>query len=110
MIAANKCAAEFLCDQGAPGPFVVHQGFRTDRLEEAKVFLEKHRTDLKDTALDTLEGYRAVLADLGQGEHTLPLREMVNRLLSRAMLSDQPGPHMGLATAAYTNDQDIRSP
>ncbi|GIR90326.1 MAG: hypothetical protein CM15mP89_3310 [Gammaproteobacteria bacterium] len=86
-----------------PGPFVVHQGFRTDRLEEAKVFLEKHRADLKDTALDTLEGYRAVLADLGQGEHTLPLREMVNRLLSRALLSDQPGPHMGLATAAYTN-------
>ena len=103
MIAANKCAAEFLRDQGAPGPFVVHQGFRTDRLEEAKVFLEKHRADLKDTALDTLEGYRAVLADLGQGEHTLPLREMVNRLLSRALLSDQPGPHMGLATAAYTN-------
>jgi ribonuclease R len=28
---------------------------------------------------------------------------MVNRLLSRALLSDQPGPHMGLATAAYTN-------
>ena len=26
MIAANKCAAEFLRDQGAPGPFVVHQG------------------------------------------------------------------------------------
>ena len=103
MIAANKSAAEFLRDQGAPGPFVVHQGFRTDRLDEAKVFLEKHRADLKDTALDTLEGYRAVLADLGQGEHTLPLREMVNRLLSRAQLSDQPGPHMGLATAAYTN-------
>ena len=103
MIAANKCAAEFLRDQGAPGPFVVHQGFRTDRLEEARVFLEKHRADLKDTALDTLQGYRAVLADLGQGEHTLPLREMVNRLLSRALLSDQPGPHMGLATAAYTN-------
>ena len=103
MIAANKCAAEFLRDQDAPGPFVVHHGFRIDRLEEAKVFLEKHRADLTDNALDTLEGYRAVLADLGQSEHVLPLREMVNRLLSRAVLSDQPGPHMGLAAEVYTN-------
>ena len=103
MIAANKCAAQFLRDAGAPGPFVVHQGFRTDRVGEAKTFLEKHRTELKDVALDTIEGYRAVLADLGRDEHGAPLREMVNRLLSRAVLSDQPGPHMGLATEAYTN-------
>ena len=103
MIAANKCAAQFLRDTGAPGPFVVHRGFRADRVEEAKTFLEKHRSELKDTALDTIEGYRAVLADLGRDEHAAPLREMVNRLLSRALLSDQPGPHMGLATEAYTN-------
>ena len=103
MIAANKCAAQFLRDAGVPGPFVVHQGFRTDRVGEAKTFLEKHRTELKDVALDTIEGYRAVLADLGRDEHGAPLREMVNRLLSRAVLSDQPGPHMGLATEAYTN-------
>ena len=103
MIAANKCAAQFLRDTGAPGPFVVHRGFRADRVEEAKTFLEKHRSELKDTALDTIEGYRAVLADLGRDEHGAPLREMVNRLLSRALLSDQPGPHMGLATEAYTN-------
>ena len=35
MIAANKCAARFLRDAAAPGPFVVHQGFRADRTEEA---------------------------------------------------------------------------
>ena len=103
MIAANKCAARFLRDAAAPGPFVVHQGFRADRTEEATTFLEKHRADLKDTALNTLEGYRAILSDLGQKEHELPLREMVNRLLSRAVLSDEAGPHMGLATEAYTN-------
>ena len=103
MIAANKCAAQYLRDAGAPGPFVVHRGFRADRVEEAKTFLEKHRAELKDVALDTIEGYRAVLADLGHDQHGAPLREMVNRLLSRAVLSDQPGPHMGLATEAYTN-------
>jgi len=96
MIAANKCAAQYLRDAGAPGPFVVHRGFRADRVEEAKTFLEKHRAELKDVALDTIEGYRAVLADLGHDQHGAPLREMVNRLLSRAVLSDQPGPHMAL--------------
>ena len=50
-----------------------------------------------------MAGYRAVLADLAGTGHSLPLREMVNRLLSRAILTDQPGPHMGLATEAYTN-------
>ena len=32
MIAANKCAWKFLSEARAPGPFVNHQGFRTDRL------------------------------------------------------------------------------
>jgi ribonuclease R len=103
MIAANKCAGEFLSDAGAPGPFVNHQGFRTDRLGEAKTFLQKHREDLSDIAIDTITGYRTVLADLGQHDHALPLRDMVNRLLSRAHLSQTPGPHMGLATGVYTN-------
>ena len=103
MIAANKCAAQFLKAAGAPGPFVVHQGFRADRLAEAKTFLEKHRPALKEAALDTVTGYRAVLAELGQDTEGQPLREMVNRLLSRAVLTDKPGPHMGLATEIYTN-------
>ena len=103
MIAANKCAAIFLSEAGAPGPFVVHQGFRQDRSEEAKTFLEKHRAELKDTPLDTVAGYRTILADLGQTNHEQPLRDMVNRLLSRAVLSETAGPHMGLATEAYTN-------
>jgi VacB/RNase II family 3'-5' exoribonuclease len=103
MIAANKCAGRFLRDAGAPGPFVNHQGFRRDRLGEAKTFLQKHREDLAEVAMDTITGYRTVLADLGQHGHALPLRHMVNRLLSRAHLSQTAGPHMGLATEVYTN-------
>ena len=103
MIAANKCAAQFLKAANAPGPFVVHRGFRADRLEEAKTFLEKHRPELKETALDTVAGYQAILADLSREDHAQPLRDMVNRLLSRATLTDKAGPHMGLATEAYTN-------
>ncbi len=103
MIAANKCAAQFLQAANAPGPFVVHRGFRADRLDEAKTFFEKHRPALKDAPLDTVAGYRTILADLAQEDHGQPLREMVNRLLARATLTQKPGPHMGLATEAYTN-------
>ena len=103
MIAANKCAAQFLKAANAPGPFVVHRGFRADRLEEAKTFLEKHQPELKETALDTVAGYRTILADLSREDQAQPLRDMVNRLLSRATLTDKAGPHMGLATEAYTN-------
>ena len=35
--------------------------------------------------------------------HALPLRGMINRLLTRAELSTEPGPHMGMALDAYTN-------
>ncbi|MDA8555660.1 RNB domain-containing ribonuclease, partial [Luminiphilus sp.] len=70
---------------------------------EARTFLEKYRPSLKETPLDTVAGYRSILADLSQGDDGQPLREMVNRLLSRANLTDKSGPHMGLATEAYTN-------
>ena len=103
MIAANKCAGAYLRDQGAPGPFVVHRGFRSDRVEEARTFLEKHRAPLKQEPIETLAGYRSVLADLADPEHELPLRDMVNRLLTRAEFASEPGPHMGLATPIYTN-------
>ena len=42
MIAANRCAARFLAEHGATGPFVTHPGFRADRLEETRKFLEMH--------------------------------------------------------------------
>lgn len=103
MIAANRCAANFLAMADASGPFVVHGGFRKDRLEEAKEFLQKHRPDLVDEPLETLAGYRKVLAELASPANELPLRGMVNRLLTRAELSTSPSEHMGMALQAYTN-------
>ena len=103
MIAANRCAARFLAMADASGPFVVHGGFRKDRLNEAKEFLKRYLPELEGTAIDTLSGYQQVLAALAQPEHELPLRGMVNRLLTRAELSTSPAEHMGMALQAYTN-------
>lgn len=103
MIAANRCAGQFLADAGASGPFVVHRGFRKDRLEEAKAFLTRYQPALADEALDTVSGYQKVLRGLALSDHPLPLRAMINRLLTRAELSAKPGYHMGMALQSYTN-------
>lgn len=103
MVAANRCAAHFLAMADASGPFVVHGGFREDRIAETKEFLSRHKPDLVDVPFETLAGYRQLLAALASSENTLPLRGMVNRLLTRAELSTTPSEHMGMALQAYTN-------
>ncbi|KAA1188980.1 VacB/RNase II family 3'-5' exoribonuclease [Pseudohalioglobus sediminis] len=103
MIAANRCAARHLAESSASGPFITHPGFRSDRQKEAQKFLEMHAADVAAADLSTVDGYRKVIRELSRPEHELPLRTMVNRLLTRAEISAQPAPHMGMALEYYTN-------
>lgn len=103
MVAANRCAARFLADSGANGPFVVHDGFRRDRLKDRDRFLARYADSLSEADIDSLEGYRELINHLAAADHELPLRSMVNRLLTRARLSVRSGPHMGMSLPAYTN-------
>jgi ribonuclease R len=102
MVATNRCAATLLAEAGASGPFVVHDGFRRDRLKDRQKFMELYLPDA-DLDPDSLEGYRDLLRQLAASEHELPLRTMVNRLLTRARLSKNPGAHMGMSLPLYTN-------
>jgi VacB/RNase II family 3'-5' exoribonuclease len=103
MIAANRCAAELLREHAATGPFVCHPGFRGDRLDELRAFLEMHAPELADEDASTIEGYQRIMQGLANSSSPLPLRAMVNRLMTRASLATVPGPHMGMAIATYTN-------
>jgi len=103
MVATNRCAARFLTQNDASGPFVSHPGFRTDRLDEARKFLDMHAPEVATESLDTVAGYRAVMQHLSASDSKLPLRAMVNRLLTRAELVTSSAPHMGMALPAYTN-------
>ncbi len=103
MIAANRCAASFLREHKANGPFVTHAGIRPDRLDEARKFLTMHAPQVAELDPTTVEGYREIMRCLSTTDHKLPLRGMVNRLLTRAGLSQEPGPHMGMALETYTN-------
>jgi len=103
MIAANRCAALFLAEHRATGPFVVHDGFRRDRLKDRDNFLKRYLPGSEDVDPDTLEGYRTLVLKVQASQHELPLRSMLNRLLTRARLAKNPGPHMGLSLPVYTN-------
>jgi ribonuclease R len=103
MVATNRCAAKFLSKHSANGPFVVHPGFRKDRTEEVKEFLQMHAPALAELDPHTVEGYSNIMRGLSSPENTLPLREMVNRLLTRAEFSSTAAPHMGMALDVYTN-------
>jgi ribonuclease R len=103
MISANRCAARFLSEHEATGPFVAHPGFRPDRLDEAKKFLAMHAPDVAQRDPTQLEDYRDIMRCLSAPEQALPLRAMVNRLLTRAELGNQSAVHMGMALPSYTN-------
>ncbi|MCX2982680.1 VacB/RNase II family 3'-5' exoribonuclease [Halieaceae bacterium IMCC14734] len=103
MIAANRSCALFLADNGRDGPFVRHDGFRTDRSQEVKKFVAKFLPDFIAKPLDEVANYRAIMKLLAASPAGLPLRSMVNRLLTRAELSTKPGPHMGMALPCYSN-------
>ena len=103
MVATNRCAARLLAEHDASGPFVSHPGFRQDRLDEARKFLGMHAPELADVDLGSREGYRDVIKGLSSSQGTLPLRAMVNRLLTRATLTTKSAAHMGMSLPAYTN-------
>lgn len=103
MVATNRCAARFLADNKAGGPFVAHAGFRSDRLEETHKFLTTHAPDLAALDPRSVDGYRDIMRGLAAPGHELPLRAMVNRLLTRAQLGVEPANHMGMALPCYTN-------
>lgn len=103
MVAANRCAARFLSEHKCSGPFVSHKGFRPDRHAEVKKFLEMHAPELAELNLSDRKDYRKIMTVLSSAEHPLPLRNMMNRLLTRAVVVNKPSPHMGMSLDAYSN-------
>ena len=103
MVATNRSAARFLRLNNASGPFVNHAGFRQDRHEEVKKFLNIHIDDLSSKDLENLADYREIMTGLSCADQALPLRSMINRLLTRAELSVKPKHHMGMNIEAYAN-------
>lgn len=120
MVAANRCAADFLADDAAL--FVVHNGFRSERSEQIATLIaaelpEKSANDvtrLADyidliqtldlaTPSDTVTEASIEAAIEAPGKTTpLPVRAVLSRWLTRSQLSTTAAPHFGMGLTRYT--------
>jgi VacB/RNase II family 3'-5' exoribonuclease len=105
MVAANRCAAEWLRNDDAL--FVNHPGFRPERLEMIRKLVASHCPAL--AAADggvpdptTLDGYIATMQGLENAANELPLRAVASRALARSQFSRRAAPHFGMGLPVYT--------
>ena len=100
MVAANRCAADFLRDQCAI--FVSHRGFRSERRDNVKKLLAAELPTFTDKNTAELADYIALMQTLATTTHELPLREILFRSLERGYFSAQMEPHFGMGLSSYT--------
>ena len=98
MIAANRCAADFLGEQGL---FVSHGGFRSERLPDAKKLAEE-QLSLTGLAFNEADAYKTLMQSIDDEALAFPLRAVLSRLLERSRFTPQPGQHFGMGMDRYT--------
>lgn len=97
MVAANRCAAELMENQGL---FASHRGFRPERVEGVTKLADEQLA-LKDIDLATPEGYRQLINSIDDSIE-FPVRSVLSRMLERGQLSTEPKPHVGMGLPRYT--------
>lgn len=98
MIAANRCAADMLGEQGL---FVNHGGFRSERMPDVKKLAEEQLA-ITDVDFSTLEGYTQLIKSIDDSSLEFPLRSVLSRLLQRSELATRPQAHQGMGLPRYT--------
>lgn len=101
MVAANRCAADFLRQQGE-GLFIQHPGLRDDRAENIRKLLEGYAPHLAEVDTGSAEGFRKLMLESGEVEADVPVKSILSRQLARAELAFEPAPHQGMGLATYT--------
>lgn len=101
MVAANRCAADFLSGQGA-GLFIQHPGLREDRADNIRALLEGHAPHLSGVDAHQAEGFKTLMKETATLEAEVPVKAILSRQLARAELGFKPAPHQGMGLDAYT--------
>ena len=100
MIAANRCAADWL--RGDKALFVAHQGLRQDRHDNVQALLKHCLPDWQAPDFATLEGYIALMQQAKSFEGDTPLSSILSRMHQRGELSTEASPHHGMGFSVYT--------
>ncbi|GHD49675.1 RNAse R [Marinobacter persicus] len=101
MVAANRCAADFLQQQGE-GLFIQHPGLRDDRADNIRKLLEGYAPHLTEVDAGSAEGFKTLMKHSEQVEAEVPVKAILSRQLARAEMRFEPAPHQGMGLAAYT--------
>ena len=97
MVAANRCAAKLMDQQGL---FASHRGFRPERLEGVTKLADE-QLSLKDIDFGSLDGYRQLINSIDDNIE-FPVRSVLSRMLERGQLVSEPKPHVGMGMDRYT--------
>ena len=101
MVAANRCAADFLSQQ-SKGLFIQHPGLRADRADNVRALLEAHAPDLATVDVTSADGFRELMKRTENLDAEVPVKAILSRQLARAELAFDAAPHQGMGLAAYT--------
>ena len=101
MVAANRCAADFLQQEGE-GLFIQHPGLRDDRADNIRKLLEGYAPHLTEVDAGSAEGFKALMKHSEQADAEVPVKSILSRQLARAEMRFEPAPHQGMGLAAYT--------
>ena len=99
MVAANRCAADFLAESRAP--FIRHQGFRSERQELVGQLIAAQLPQLEHKAVAELPAFVALQRLLAEQTFELPLRAIFMRSLERSQFSATAAPHFGMGLERY---------
>lgn len=102
MIAANRCAADFLSRRDDDGLFITHAGVREEKADNIRQLLEQHCPELLDLDPTTPEGFTSLVRRASALETDLPVKAIVMRQLERAEMATTAAPHQGMGLALYT--------
>ncbi|MGF2686793.1 ribonuclease R family protein [Marinobacter sp. DUT-3] len=101
MVAANRCAADFLSQQGK-GLFIQHPGLRDDRADNVRALLEGYAPDLSAVDATSAKGFRELMKRTENLDAEVPVKAILSRQLARAELAFEAAPHQGMGLPAYT--------
>jgi VacB/RNase II family 3'-5' exoribonuclease len=106
MVAANRCAADFLHTNRVRGAlYICHNGFRAERRDNIAQLLAAQWPDKTGNDITTLAGYIDLIQSLDRqpaGAETPPLRAILSRWLERSRIATEPSPHFGMGLPRYT--------
>ena len=101
MLACNRSVASWLAEQ-ATGFFVVHKGFRTERIGDVTSLVrEQAKLDYKPK-IKELEDFIKLVKHAEEADSPLAMKAILSRQMDRSYLSTEALPHMGLGFAHYT--------